>query len=255
MMPLVINLIIAMGVMGFFYALYCFKNDPSIVDVAFTLSLMSMSVATYGFLSEKTSASHLFLLMTLLWGSRLSILLIARYQNGQKDLRYQELKKSFSSNEKKKFFLFFAAQAAAAYVLSLNFVVAYHTQSAVHQLQLIAFLLFILFLSLEILADYQMFQHRQKGATHRGVFRQGLWKYSRHPNYFFEVLVWCTFALFASTTGFALISWAAVAVLLISILKITGIPALEELMCKNYGDEYRNYQKTTSAFIPWFVKK
>jgi len=254
-MPLMINLIIAIGVMGFFYALYCFKNDPSIVDVAFTFTLMFMSVATYVLLAEKTLASHLFLLMTLLWGSRLSILLIARYQKGQKDLRYQELKKSFSRDEKKKFFLFFAAQAGAAYLLSFNFVVAYSTQLTFQKLQLVAFLLFILFLSLEILADYQMFQHRQLSGPHRKVFRQGLWKYSRHPNYFFEVLVWCTFALFASSTPFALISWLAVVVMTISILKITGIPALEELMVKNHGDEYRNYQHTTSAFLPWFPKK
>ena len=254
MVPVIYNLIIAIVVLGIFYLVYLKQKDPSIVDVAFTVSLILMSISSYVLIGDKTLSTHLFLFMTFIWGARLAVLLIARYRGGQRDMRYDAMKKSFAKEEKKRFFIFFSAQAIAAFLLSLNFVVAYNFQLELTGLQIFSFFLFLVFLGLEIFSDYQMFEYRKTHHGKGGVFKGGLWKYSRHPNYFFEVLVWCTFALFSSSGFHAIIGWSAVALMTYFILKITGIPATEELLVKNKGDEYREYQRTTSKFFPWFPK-
>lgn len=254
MVPLIYNLLIAIAVLGTFFLIYLRKQDPSIIDVAFTLSLILMSFSSYYLIDEKTLASHVFLLMSTLWGARLAILLVRRYQTGQTDMRYDLLKLSYKDDQTRRFFYFFFFQALVAFFLSINFVVAYHFQLTFGKLQMLAAILFAIFLVLEILADYQMFQYRKTHHGKSGVLRQGLWKYSRHPNYFFEVLVWCSFALYSSTGLVSIFSWLAVGILTYFILKVTGIPATEELLLKTKGEAYKQYQKTTSAFFPWFPK-
>jgi steroid 5-alpha reductase family enzyme len=248
------NLVIAIAVLSIFFLVFLKNRDPSIVDVAFTISLILMSISSYTLIDEKTAASHLFLVMSIIWGVRLAVLLVQRYRYGQKDLRYDSLKLSFSDKQTQKFFLFFLFQGVAAFLLSINFIVAYHYQYTVGLWQVVAFVLFLVFLGMEVWADYQMFQYRKSHHGKPGVLKEGLWRYSRHPNYFFEVLVWCTFALFSSSGWHAIFGWAAVALLLFFILKVTGIPATEELLVKTKGDAYRQYQRTTSAFFPWFPK-
>ncbi len=248
-----INLLIACIVLGGFFIFYLKRQDPSIVDVAWTLSLMLMSINCFIKVKEKTVSSWIFLLMTLIWGSRLILLLLMRYKKGLKDLRYESLKLSFSNVQVKKFFFFFLFQAVAAFLMSFSFLVAYHIKQF-GLLQWIAFISFLIFISLEILSDYQMFLFRQIHHGKPGVMKKGLWRYSRHPNYFFEVLVWCSFALFSSLSLAAIISWAVVIMLLYFILNVTGIPATEELLLKTKGDAYRHYQATTSKFFPWFPK-
>ena len=79
---------------------------------------------------------------------------------------------------------------------------------------------------------------------------RGLWRYSRHPNYFFEWLVWIAYAMFALASPWGWISLACPAVMLYFLLRVTGIPATEAQALKSRGDDYREYQRTTSAFVP-----
>jgi steroid 5-alpha reductase family enzyme len=79
----------------------------------------------------------------------------------------------------------------------------------------------------------------------------GLWRYSRHPNYFFEWLIWVAFALFALPAPHGWIGILSPALILFFLLRITGIPATEAQALRTRADEYRNYQRTTSAFLPW----
>ncbi len=251
---LIYNLLLAFVIMGGFYLVYLNKQDPSIVDVAFTLSLVFISLLNYWHLEKKTAASHLFLLMTMLWGLRLFLLLLFRYWKGQRDLRYDLLKKTFSIEQKKKFFLFFLFQAIAVFFLSVSFVIAYQYQTNLERFQWLAFSCFVLFFSLELLADYQMFMYRLQHHGKPGVCQEGLWRYSRHPNYFFEVLIWYCFALFASSTGYAVFSWMSAALLTYFILYVTGIPVTEALLIQTKGEAYKEYQRKTSKFFPKWPK-
>jgi steroid 5-alpha reductase family enzyme len=77
-----------------------------------------------------------------------------------------------------------------------------------------------------------------------------LWRYSRHPNYFFEWMIWVSFALFATASPHGYIGWISPALILYFLLRVTGIPATEAQALRSRGEEYREYQRTTSAFVP-----
>ena len=81
-----------------------------------------------------------------------------------------------------------------------------------------------------------------------------LWRYSRHPNYFFEWLIWVSFFVFALGSPYGWIALIGPASILYLLLRVTGIPLTEKLSVAKRGDVYREYQRTTSAFVPWFRK-
>ena len=83
----------------------------------------------------------------------------------------------------------------------------------------------------------------------------GLWRYSRHPNYFFEWLVWVAFFVFASASPWGWLGVIAPAAMLFLLLRVTGIPLTEEQAVRSKGEAYRRYQQRTSAFIPWPPRK
>ena len=107
----------------------------------------------------------------------------------------------------------------------------------------------------EVLADRQLAVWRANPA-HRGrVCRAGLWRYSRHPNYFFEWLHWWSYPLLAWGSPEWQLTLLGPALMLYTLLKVTGIPYTEQQALASRGDDYRAYQHSTSAFIPWFPKK
>ena len=83
----------------------------------------------------------------------------------------------------------------------------------------------------------------------------GLWRYSRHPNYFFESVIWWAFWLFACGSPWGWVTVYAPLLILHFLLRVTGIPLTEKCAVESKGDAYREYQRTTSAFVPWFPKK
>ena len=92
-----------------------------------------------------------------------------------------------------------------------------------------------------------------KAQAHR-TCRAGLWHVSRHPNYFFEWILWCGYAVIAVSAPWAAAAWFTPAFLLYLLLFVTGIPYNEKRNLESRGDDYRNYQRVTSPFIPWFPK-
>lgn len=81
-----------------------------------------------------------------------------------------------------------------------------------------------------------------------------MWRYSRYPNYFFEWLIWVVFALVALASPYGYVGLVSPALILYFLLRVTGIPATEAQAIRSRGEEYRQYQRTTSAFVPWFPK-
>ena len=105
------------------------------------------------------------------------------------------------------------------------------------------------------LADAQLAAFKRDPA-HRGrVCTAGLWGYSRHPNYFCEWLVWVAYFVFACGSPWGWTSVACPLCILGLLLGVTGIPMTEEQSLRSKGGAYRRYQRTTSAFVPWFPRK
>ena len=107
---------------------------------------------------------------------------------------------------------------------------------------------------MKVVADHQLKVFKADPANKGRVCQTGLWHYSRHPNYFFEWLIWVAFSTYALGSSWGWISWYCPGLMLFFLLKVTGIPMTEELAVKTKGEEYRTYQRTTSGFVPWFRK-
>ena len=103
----------------------------------------------------------------------------------------------------------------------------------------------------ETVADRQLAAFKRDPAGRGRACRRGLWRYSRHPNYFFEWILWCGFGCFGLAGPWGWAGLLAPAFILYSILRVTGIPPTEAQALATRGEDYRLYQRTTSAFLPW----
>lgn len=120
-------------------------------------------------------------------------------------------------------------------------------------LDILGILVWIVGYSFESVSDYQLFTFMKNAANKGHVMRYGLWRYSRHPNYFGEVLMWWGIFLIALSVPFGWTAIIAPITIMIFLLFITGIPLIEKAMKDN--PEYQTYKMKTSVFIPWFVKQ
>jgi steroid 5-alpha reductase family enzyme len=194
--------------------------------------------------------------MSAIWGLRLAIyLLTTRIIGHPEEGRYQELRRQWKTNIPFKFLLFYQFQALLCVVLAAPFLMAARNPGLrISPFEWAAVALWTLAMAGEASADAQLNTFKSDSSNKGRTCQAGLWRYSRHPNYFFEWLIWVAFAMFAlpSPGGF----WGLIspALILYFVLRVTGIPATEAQAIRTRGEEYRSYQRTTSAFAPWFPK-
>lgn len=193
-----------------------------------------------------------------LWSLRLGWHLQHRIRrlHPEEDARYVKLREIWVGRVPSAFFWFFQGQAVSVIFLVLPFLlIAVDSDRSWSYWESIGLIVALIGISGEGLADSQMSHFKKSNHDLKAVCQSGLWKYSRHPNYFFEAVIWLGFYLFAcgSEWGWTMIHAPAVIVYL--LLRVTGIPPTEAAAVLRKGDAYRNYQKTTSPFIPWPPKK
>jgi steroid 5-alpha reductase family enzyme len=220
----------------------------SLVDPGWALCLV-VSATIYAATSDRAAAGPRLAAVVLaaVWGLRHAALLLAHRVIGHpEEGRYVELRTKWGPGA---FFVFFWAQAALAVALSGPFLLA--CRSTETGFPVAAILLFVVGLIGESVADAQLGRWKRDPANRGRTCRSGLWSWSRHPNYFFEILIWCAFALLPAQDSAGWIVWYAPATLLALIVFVTGIGPSEAQALRTRGDEYRAYQATTSAFVPW----
>jgi steroid 5-alpha reductase family enzyme len=189
-----------------------------------------------------------------LWSFRLCTHLSKRIfkHHPEEDSRYEKLREVWKGKENAMFFLFFQAKAISVFLLALPFwFIASDQNPHTTPLHIIGAIIAAVGLAGESLADKQMSAFKAEDPSPKSVCRKGLWKYSRHPNYFFESVIWIGFFLFAAGSPWGWTSIYAPAIITFLLLKVTGIPPTEASAVKRKGEAYREYQRTTSAFVPW----
>lgn len=190
------------------------------------------------------------------WSLRLGTYILLRVlrHHPSEDQRYETLRKQWSGPG--MFLLFFEFQALLVVVFSLPFLfAAFNTASAFLHIEWIGLGLALLAIAGEWTSDWQMQVFKSRSPEHAEVCKLGFWRYSRHPNYFFESLVWWGFFIFALASPWGWVSIVCPVLILWFLFKVTGIPLTEEYALKTKGDAYRAYQQTTSVFIPLPPKK
>jgi steroid 5-alpha reductase family enzyme len=193
--------------------------------------------------------------MVCLWSLRLGTHVLVRVvkSHPQEDPRYGQLRKEWGRSFQAKMTGFFQLQAASVVVLSLPFFAAcLNPAPAFGVAEIAGALLWLVGVSGEALADAQLAAFKRAPGNRGKVCQAGLWRFSRHPNYFFEWTIWMGYFVFACASPFGWLGVISPACILFFLLGVTGIPMTEQQSLRSKGDAYRQYQRTTSAFIPWF---
>ena len=195
--------------------------------------------------------------MVTLWSLRLAAHLTTRIAAlyPEEEGRYLELRRAWAGQENVRFLGFFVAQGLSNAALSVPFLLACaDIRQPLGGYELAGSLLFVVALAGEAGADRQLASFKADRANRGRTCRSGLWRYSRHPNYFFEWLVWVSYFVFALPSPWGWTQAAAPLVMLWFLFRVTGIP-LTEAQARRSRDDYRDYQRSTSAFLPWFPKR
>ena len=174
---------------------------------------------------------------------------------GHEDRRYAQMRVDWGNRFPLYIFRFYQYQGMSVFGLSIVFVVIAANGEALGALGWIAALTVLIGIVGETLADRQLKAWRTNPENRGKSCRGGLWAYSRHPNYFFEWLVWLGWALMAiATPTWGFLGVIPALILFVAINYFTGIPPNEEQNLRSRPD-YAAYQKEVSAFFPWFPKK
>ena len=228
------------------------SDNAGVVDVLWAAGMAASAVYYAAVLPGATLPRLLVALLGGLWGARLALHLARRVFSEEEDGRYRSLRKRWNGSQR-NFLLFFLAQALFVVAFSLPFWVAAHNPVA-HWTLWTTFAVLVWLVSVvgESTADRQLSAHRNNPANKGKTCRSGLWRYSRHPNYFFEWLHWFTYVFLAVGlgTGWVAASLVGPAVMLVFLYRVTGIPYTEAQALRSRGEDYADYQRTTSAFIP-----
>jgi steroid 5-alpha reductase family enzyme len=189
-----------------------------------------------------------------LWGARLAAHLWTRVRGEPEDGRYQNLRSHWNGNQF-KFFLFFQFQAFLIVLFALPFLAVARNPDGFGPWALAAIAIWLISVIGESIADRQLARFRTNPA-HRGrTCRDGLWRYSRHPNYFFEWIHWFAYVCLALGSPVAWLAWSGPVVMYVFLRWISGIPYTETQALRSRGEDYRAYQRSTSMLFPWFPKR
>lgn len=229
------------------------SDNAGVVDVLWA-SGMAASALMYAALADGATLPRLLVaVLGGLWGIRLAQHLARRVFSEEEDGRYRQMRRAWDGDQR-KFLLFFMGQALFVLVFSIPFWIAAHNPGADWSVwTTLAVATWVLSVGGETLADHQLARHRNDPGNKGKTCRSGLWRYSRHPNYFFEWLHWFTYVFLSVGlgAGWILASLIGPAVMLAFLYRVTGIPYTEAQALRSRGEDYARYQRNTSAFIPW----
>ena len=225
------------------------KNDSGIMDIFWGIGFI---IAGYFYISADYSTSiqpRLLFLLVLIWGFRLALHIGIRNTGRPEDARYA----AWRTASGKKWWWFsylkvFLLQGVVMWIVSLPLLTGLQDQSGLGLLDYAGILFWITGMYFETVGDWQLLQFKKKAENKGKVFKDGLWAYTRHPNYFGESLIWWGFTLIAiqGTTLWILVSPILMTFLL---LKVSGVNMLDKLLSRT-KPEYADYIRNTNAFIP-----
>jgi steroid 5-alpha reductase family enzyme len=230
-----------------------FKTDK-VTDLSYGLSFITLAVVLLVLNDSTQPASRVLAAMVIVWGIRLAAYLLYRIVRIKRDPRFDGVRDRFW-----KFLQFWAFQGFIVWVIMLPVTLWFGNAGPWNGLMSVAVLVWATGLIIETVADAQKFAEKSRASGRSRWMASGLWRYSRHPNYFGELLCWWGIFLFVSGDLFGW-SWMGILgpiSLTYILIYVTGIPTLERSADRKWGDdvEYREYKERTSVLIPWFSSR
>jgi steroid 5-alpha reductase family enzyme len=230
-------------------------KDASIIDPAWGTGFVIL-VWIYFINTPEGFGPRKWLLAVLvtLWGLRLSVFLFLRNRRKGEDPRYAKWRKEAGARWWwQSLFKVFLLQGVLMWIISMPLFFAQASQAPYGPMDSAAFLLWLVGFFFEAVGDWQLARFKALPANKGKVMDSGLWRYTRHPNYFGEAMMWWAYGFFALASG----AWSVLASPLLMnwlLLKISGVTLLEKNL-KNSKPKYAAYIKRTSPFIPLPPKK
>ncbi len=247
----------AASMMGALYFVQRARANANIVDFGWAAGVGGVAL-WYAAAAPGDGAHRLALAVVgSLWAFRLSFYLLRdRVLYAKEDGRYRVLRESWGARAQRNFLIFFLAQAALVVLFSApHLMTALRPGPGLSPWGWCGVVVGLGAILGETIADRQLRRWRDAPANRGRTCRSGLWRYSRHPNYFFEWLHWWAYVLLCAGTWHVIGALAGPALMFVFLFRVTGIPYTERQALVSRGDDYREYQRTTSKFFPWFPKK
>ncbi len=255
---ILVSLVCCSGVMLLVWTwAYRIKN-AGVVDIFWAFNFTIIAAVIYFFADGYEARKEIVCILAGLWSLRLGIYLLVRVGSHLKEEegRYKQLRKEWVPNPDARFFIFFQAQALSNIFLAAPFFIdAMNTNPELTIFEKIGAGMWLVSIIGEGTADLQLKMFKNNPANKGKVCQQGLWNYSRHPNYFFQLMIWISVLIFSLSSPYGWVAVICPLTIGYLIFKVTGIPMTEEQSLRSKGDAFREYQRTTSVFVPWFKKK
>lgn len=245
-----LTLAICLGVQAVFFAGAAALKTDKVTDLSYSLTFIIAAITLLIESGATTNASALVLTaMVVAWGARLAIYLFTRIMHMQRDARFDGIREHFWP-----FFKFWFFQGLAVWAIMLPVTVWFRAPGAWSALHGVGFVIWAAGLAIEGVADQQKFRHKKSpGARWTSI---GLWRFSRHPNYFGELLCWWGVFIFVAgdLSGSSIfVALAGPLAISVVILFLTGVPQLEASADKKWGNDpaYQAYKRSTSLLVLW----
>lgn len=257
MLPLYLQgFLLILCLMTTLWVVSVFLKNVSVVDMFWGLGFVLVN--TFYFLkTDATSEKIILFFLVTIWGLRLSVYLAWRNIGKPEDFRYQEFRKKYGEKNYWwiSFFQTFLLQGVLMFIISLP-LLGINLNSNTDNLNFIDYLgvlVWTIGFVFEAGGDMQLSRFKANKGNKGKVLNTGLWRYTRHPNYFGDSAVWWGYGLICLSTGsYWYISGSIIMTLL--IIKVSGVALLEKSL-KDQKPQYKEYIEKTSSFIPWFPKK
>jgi steroid 5-alpha reductase family enzyme len=245
-------------VMSLAWAIEQRTGNSGWIDTVWTFGLGIVGAACALATSIQSHAPRRWLvaIAVTVWALRLGIHIAQRTAGIADDPRYAQLRKGFGAHAFWQMWLLVQKQALVSIPLALAMFLAAHNPAPALRLQdYLAIAVFAVAIGGEAMADSQLRQFRLTSSGRGRICDGGLWRWSRHPNYFFQWLGWLGYPLVAIDLAggypFGWLALLAPAAMYWLLIFVSGIPPLEEHMLRSRGGDFRAYQERTNAFFPW----
>ena len=240
-------IILVMGVITWIISLV--KKDVGVVDVLWPLMFLAAAIFYASNTPDPGMAQWGLFSLVIIWSLRLSIHLLVRNWGEPEDRRYAAIR---ANNQPgfgfKSLYLIFGLQGLLSWIIGITLFVGLTGSGEFGTLQVLGAALWLIGFVFEAIGDYQLLRFKKQSNTSGQVLRSGLWRYTRHPNYFGEFLIWWGFYCFTMTTA-PVIGLIGPLFMSYLLMKFSGVPMLEKDITKRRGD-YGDYIRQTNAFFP-----
>ena len=255
MNPFYLSVIVAIVVNGLFFAYAATKKTDVVTDLSYSLSFALVSLFLLVFNRSAGLVALLPAVLTIIWAARLGSYLFTRINKTKVDHRFDGMR-----DVPLKFAKFWILQAIAVMLILLPVAASVAVPGiprAIGIFELLGLAMWLKGFYFEVVADAQKSAFKNAGKS--GVITTGLWKYSRHPNYFGETLLWWGLFVYIIPvmSGALWLTILGPVFITVLLLFVSGIPLLEQGADRKYGDDpaYQEYKRSTSLFIPWLPGK